>query len=166
MTLTTLLPTLRASIPDPIAADHWPAGTHATLTDIVVDGVSLHDLALLCTTPCVHLAEASRGPISVVVTTVLEAFTAADGTPTLVLDADLAGAGTAWRELRLLGRASRARCVPTAVCVRDAHLRAAGEAWLPGDVAVGDQLGVPCRGALTRHDVEPAARGARAGRRG
>ena len=41
MTLTRILPTLRRSIPDPIAGDHWPAATVATITDVTVDGVSL-----------------------------------------------------------------------------------------------------------------------------
>ncbi|WP_291045938.1 hypothetical protein [Herbiconiux sp.] len=41
MTLTSILPTLRATIPDPLVIDRWPEWTHPTTTDVVVSGVSL-----------------------------------------------------------------------------------------------------------------------------
>ena len=141
MTLTAILPTLRASIPDPLAAGAWPADTRATTTDVVVDGVSLHGLALLCSTPCVHTAD---GPEPfVVVTTVLDTTTTYDGRRVLVLDAGLARPGAVtWTELRLLGRASVARLVPTVVCDPDKVPLA--EVPMPADIGAPDLLGVPC----------------------
>ena len=41
MTLTSILPTLRATIPDPLVIDRWPEWTHPTTTDVIVSGVSL-----------------------------------------------------------------------------------------------------------------------------
>ncbi|MFE7505715.1 hypothetical protein [Promicromonospora sp. NPDC057488] len=144
MTLTALLPTLRASIPDPLAAAAWPAGTRATTTDVVVGGVSLHGLALLCGTPCLHTADRPE-PSVVLVTTVLDTTTTHDGLRVLVLDAGFASPGGAtWPELRLLGRASVARLVPTLVCDPDKVPLA--EVALPADVGAPDLLGVPCAG--------------------
>ncbi|MFI8525653.1 hypothetical protein ACIGB8_14465 [Promicromonospora sukumoe] len=148
MTLTSILPTLRASIPDPLAAGSWPARTRASVTDVVVDGVSLHGLALLCGTPCVHTADGAE-PFVVLVTTVTGTTTTHDGRRLLVLDAGLAGPGPAtWAELRLLGRASVARLVPTVVCDPDKVPLA--EVPMPADVATGDLLGVPCPGGASR----------------
>ncbi len=147
MTLTAILPTLRASIPDPLAVGSWPARTRASVTDVVVDGVSLHGLALLCSTPCVHTpcVHTAAGPEPfVVVTTVTDTTTTHDGRRVLVLDADLATAGATWPELRLLGRASVARLVPTLVCDPDKVPLAAVP--LPADVGSSDLLGVPCTG--------------------
>ena len=154
MTLTAILPTLRASIPDPLAAGAWPADTRATVTDVVVDGVSLHGLALLCSTPCVHTAD---GPEPfVVVTSVVDTTTTHDGRRVLVLDADLATAGTTWPELRLLGRASVARLVPTLVCDPDKVPLA--EVPMPADIGAPDLLGVPCAGDPRRGRARPRVR--------
>ena len=124
MTLTRILPTLRRSIPDPIAIDHWPAATTVTTTDVIVGGVSLVRLAELCDSPAVHLGRAvvpgsggvaaQGGHTGVVVVRVLEA--SVDGiVRTLTIDADLAPLDPAWREARLIGRTSVARVVPTAL---------------------------------------------------
>ena len=59
MTLTRILPSLRRSIPDPISSDHWPAATVATISDVIVDGVSLLRVVELCGTPAVHLGAAA-----------------------------------------------------------------------------------------------------------
>ncbi|MGW2093322.1 hypothetical protein [Promicromonospora sukumoe] len=147
MTLTSILPTLRASIPDPLAAGSWPARTRATVTDVVVDGVSLHGLAMLCSTPCVHTADGAE-PFVVLVSTVTGTTTTHDGRRLLVLDAGLFSEGTTWAELRLLGRASVARLVPTVVCDPDKVPLA--EVPMPADVATGDLLGVPCPGGVGR----------------
>ncbi|MFD7022166.1 hypothetical protein [Promicromonospora sukumoe] len=145
MTLTAILPTLRASIPDPLAAASWPARTRASVTDVVVDGVSLHGLALLCGTPCVHTADGAE-PSVVLVSAVTGTTTTHDGRRVLVLDAGraegLVPEGATWAELRLLGRASVARLVPTVVCDPDKVPLA--EVPMPADVATGDLLGVPC----------------------
>lgn len=123
MTLTSILPTLRASIPDPLDAQRWPAGTHE--------------------------------PLSIVVTAVVSATVARDGTLVLVIDADLTEAEAALPALRVLGRASRARCVMTTICVPGRTPTAWGEAMLPSDITAHDLLGVPCARTLTRHDVTP-----------
>ncbi|RII90022.1 hypothetical protein DZF98_12785, partial [Clavibacter californiensis] len=58
MTLTAILPSLRRSIPDPLAAVRWPAGTTATTTDLRVGAVSLVALAVERGTPCTVTAAA------------------------------------------------------------------------------------------------------------
>ncbi|MCS5723030.1 DUF6157 family protein [Herbiconiux sp. CPCC 203407] len=95
MTLTSILPTLRATIPDPLLIDRWPEWTHPTTTDVVVSGVSLLRLVEICDTPCVHVAAAvipgTHGrpsgleQASVIVTRV----TAISSVGTVELDADL-----------------------------------------------------------------------------
>lgn len=156
MTLTAILPTLRASIPDPLAAGAWPADTRATTTDLVVDGMSLHCLALLCGTPCAHTADA--GEPAVVVTAVVDTTTTHDGRRLLVLDDGLARQGGAkWSELRLLGRASVARLVPTVVCDPDKVPLA--EVPMPADIGASDLLGVPCAADPRRGAADGAAAG-------
>lgn len=59
MTLTTLMPSIRRSIPDPLDSLRWPDHTTATTTDVVVSGVSRCGLVELCGTPCVHTASAA-----------------------------------------------------------------------------------------------------------
>ncbi|MGW9632388.1 hypothetical protein ACWGST_16975 [Agromyces sp. NPDC055520] len=125
MTLTRILPTLRRSIPDPLAADRWPAATVASTTDVTVDGVSLLRLVELCGTPAVHLGPAAepgtggRLPSAtmhtgVVVVRVIEASTHLERHGrALLIDADLAELAPIWAETRLIGRASAARAVPT-----------------------------------------------------
>jgi len=51
MTLTALLPTLRASIPAPFDPGAWPAGTVPTIDDVTVRAVSVGRYADLCGTP-------------------------------------------------------------------------------------------------------------------
>ena len=48
MTLTSLLPTLRDSIPAPFEETAWPAGAHASPRDVVISGVSMLRLAEIC----------------------------------------------------------------------------------------------------------------------
>ncbi len=89
MTLTHIIPSLRASVPDPICRDLWPEFTTTSLADVTVAGVSLTRLAEWCGTPCVHTAAAvvpgtggmpsSDDLASVLVTRVRELSAAADG---------------------------------------------------------------------------------------
>ncbi|MFT2708027.1 hypothetical protein [Clavibacter zhangzhiyongii] len=146
MTLTAILPSLRRSIPDPLAAALWPAGTVATTTDLRVGDVSLVALAVERGTPCtVTGAAVERGSggrasrtasASVIVLRILAVAPAtADAPRALLLDADIAGLACTWSEVRLIGRASTAAARPAVVggtLVR-----------LPADVAAGDLIAVP-----------------------
>ncbi|MFD4958002.1 hypothetical protein [Microbacterium sp. NPDC058389] len=53
MTLTSLLPTLRHSIPSPFVRDLWPAGAVPEVDDVTVTGISVLRYTTLCGTPCV-----------------------------------------------------------------------------------------------------------------
>ncbi len=146
MTLTAILPSLRRSIPDPLAAALWPAGTVATTTDLRVGDVSLVALAAERGTPCTTTAAAvERGSsarasrtasASAVVLRILAVAPATAGSPrALLVDADVAGLACAWAEARLIGRASTAAARPAEV---------GGQAVrLPADLAAGDLIAVP-----------------------
>ncbi|SDF06851.1 hypothetical protein SAMN04487781_0126 [Cellulosimicrobium cellulans] len=160
MTLTTLLPTLRRTLPDPLAHHRWPARTTATTDDVVVDAVSLRGLALLCGTPCVHTApawsaraHAAVDPdlVTVVVTRVTAVAAQRDGTLTVELDAELASASPVLAEVRLVGRASTA---PVAGArLGSSHPTGADRLGLPADVRPGDLLAVPCDAPTTLRAV-------------
>ncbi|GMA28508.1 hypothetical protein [Arenivirga flava] len=153
MTLTTILPTLRRSIPDPLDSNRWPERTRATTTDVVVCGVSLLGLVELCGTPCVHSAAGAApgtggrpSPLfdaSAVVLRITEVLHSAEGATLVLLDGRLDHPGTAWGELRLIGRASTAHDAPATV-LGGAERSASVE--LPADVRPGDLLAVPVRG--------------------
>ncbi|MFF3064953.1 hypothetical protein ACFVQ3_10375 [Oerskovia sp. NPDC057915] len=158
MTLTTILPTLRASIPDPLATDSWPAATRATVTDVLVAGVSLAHLAALCGTPCVHVAQAC-GPRSaggrmgtVVVAAVTDVRDVGAAGLEVGLDADIDPLPARWAQARLVGRASSARPVRAVVTGG----RGPGALTVPLDLRVGDLLAVPCRGQVALRDVRRA----------
>jgi hypothetical protein len=152
VTLTSLLPSLRSSIPDPFVIDRWPEWTHPTTTDVIVSGVSLVRLVELCDTPCVHIAAAvvpgTHGrpsdleQSSVIVARVVEAPRAG----ALVLDADISQIQAHTAEARLIGRASTRHSVPFT-------LSDGTTLTLPADAAVGDLVAIPCRGAVCRRQV-------------
>jgi hypothetical protein len=164
MTLTAILPSLRASLPDPLDATAWPAHTEPTTDDVRVRAVSMARLADVAGTPCVHTAEEAppryrprdwtpRG-MSVAVAAVTGVSRTASG---LALDLDAALPDCAvLDEARLIGRRTTA---PRATAVVDAA-GAAAVLVVPADVAVGDLVCFPCRRALTHREViasEPAA---------
>ncbi|WP_144761154.1 hypothetical protein [Curtobacterium sp. 9128] len=166
MTLTTLMPTLRASLPDPIDATAWPARTTTTLDDVAVAAVSMTRLADLAGTPCVHTAEQPapdwRPPgwtpasVSVAVASVLGVRRPRPGTVLIELDAALPTCAVL-DQIRLIGRTSVARLVSTNVV---APAVAGVEkpfallpAPLPADVREGDLVCFPCRTALRHRDV-------------
>ncbi|MFF0910784.1 hypothetical protein ACFWZW_08875 [Microbacterium enclense] len=157
MTLTALLPTLRASIPAPFDATAWPAGSVPTLDDVTVRAMSVGRYADLCGTPCVctgpAVIPASGGVTSGVLSTTVVVTTVMDATPdALRIDASLADLGVLWREARLLGRVSHAYDEPFAVL--DAHgAEVCGRVVLPGDVRPGDRIAVPCPGCHTVGEV-------------
>jgi hypothetical protein len=168
MTLTALLPTLRRSIPDPIALDQWPELTHATTSDVLVAGVSLLRVVDVCGTPCTHSAAAvapgSNGWPSPTLraTAAVMRIVAITRTPTGVLrlevDARVDRVDAVLAETRLIGRASTAKAAA-------AMLVDGARAWplvhgLPGDVAVGDLLAFPCRGSVAATQLVHGAGGA------
>ncbi|MGG7465216.1 hypothetical protein [Plantibacter sp. YIM 135347] len=130
MTLTSIIPSLRRSIPDPIAPDLWPEHTTATTTDIVVSGVAMARLVEWCGTPCVHTAAAViRGTggrpspteqATVIVVTVTGTAVTASGMHVATIDAELDEVNPVWSEMRLIGRVSTAHAHIAAVVGADA----------------------------------------------
>ncbi|MFD5864834.1 hypothetical protein ACFWGP_07780 [Agromyces sp. NPDC127015] len=150
MTLTRLLPTLRRSIPDPIAPEHWPAGTRVTTTDVIVGGFSMLRLAERDGTPFAHLdpAPARTGGVGRtrhlgVVLAAVRAISTVGGRREAELDAGFGPHRPDWAEARLLGRASTARVAPVSVRFAAGGRLALAPLELPGDLAVGDLIAVP-----------------------
>lgn len=168
MTLTSLLPTMRHSIPSPFTRDAWPARTVPTLDDVVMAGVSILRFVDLCGTPCATTGSAilplsggiaSTTESTTVVTTAVVAVDHAGTTPVLLFDAVLTGVAPCWAEARLIGRISSRH--DRRYGVRDA----AGDDLcgvaivLPEDLAAGDLVTVPVPGAHTVGELR--ARGGR-----
>lgn len=174
MTLTRLLPTLRRSIPDPIAPGRWPAGTRATTTDLIVGGFSMSRLAERDGTPLVHLVPAPAGThggpvrhLGVALATVRERSWG-DGVLELAIDAECGPHRPDWSEARLIGRISVARLTTASVRFAAGGCHALARLELPGDVAVGDLVAVPIEAdrvtirvaaATSAHRAEPALLG-------
>ncbi len=160
MTLTSILPTLRASLPDPLDPTLWPAVTVATVDDVTVRAVSMQRLAAVVGTPCVHTAEEAPPryrprdwrPRTVCVT--VAAVTRVRrpwGVLLVELDAVLPDCAVL-TEARVIGRSSVAPA--SAVTLTTNPAGTAGlDAVLPADVAVGDLVCFPCRRAVTHRDV-------------
>jgi len=146
MTLTHLMPSLRRSIPDPLDLRRWPAHTHATVDDVVVEGVSLGRLAGWCGTPCVHTRDSS----AVVVVRIESVELRADGALDVWVDAELHHCAAVLAEARLIGRSSTVG--DRRVALRPAT-DPAPDASLPGDVRAGDLLVVPCADVVRLRDV-------------
>lgn len=140
MTLTAILPTLRASIPDPLDKALWPANTRVTLTDVVIDDVSMCHLNELSGTPAVYRSRTWHGVV--VVMRVLDAATTGHRRRSLSVDPMIEGAAPVWSELRLIGRVSTARVEATTVC--ESSGRRSGPVMLPADISTGDIVVVPC----------------------
>jgi hypothetical protein len=162
MTLTSVLPTLRRSIPSPFARDVWPAGAVPTLDDVVLEGVSVLRYVDLCGTPCVITGSAviplsggmaSSSEMTTILTASVVEVDRSGAEHTLVLDAVLDIAEPSWHEARLIGRVSAAH--DRRFDVRDAAGVAVADATIivPADLAPGDTISVPCRGGLSVGDV-------------
>ena len=139
MTLTTVLPSLRRSIPDPLDRRTWPEGTRATTTDVVVAGLSLLHLVELNGTPCsVSGWSTEPSPRRVRITVYVFRVTAVDD-GCLAVTAPAAIGELLWCEARLIGRASTVHDRPASVRF------GSGTALLdlPGDVGAGDLVAVP-----------------------
>jgi hypothetical protein len=165
MTLTSILPSLRRSIPDPFRPSAWPEYTQTTTSDVIIAGVSLRRLVELCDTPCVHTADALvpgshsrpvlRRDASVVVATVSGVFDSDDRERVVLIDADMASVPAIWEETRLLGRISTTPSQPAVILAgaSSGTPRGRGPAWLPVDLAPGDLLAIPCTGVVVLHDI-------------
>lgn len=169
MTLTSVLPSLRRTIPDPLRPAKWPEYTHPTTDDVIIAGVSLRRLVELCETPCVHTADALvpgshskpalRADASVVMVTVEGVHAGEAGERVVLVDAELTSIAALWEETRLLGRVSTAPAHEVVVLggADGGTPRARGHARLPADLREGDLLAIPCRGAVCLHDVRVRA---------
>lgn len=163
MTLTHLIPSLRRSIPDPVAHDRWPEFTTVSTTDVTVAGVSLLSLVGWCQTPCIHTAAAvipgtggrpsETDLASVVVTRVERLGRAADGRPEAWIDAFLDACQPILSEIRLIGRVSTDHEVVVALRPTSREPVVARTVELPADLRVGDLLAVPCVGVTAIQEV-------------
>lgn len=166
MTLTAILPTLRASLPEPMDPFLWPAHTTTTTDDVVVAAVSMLRLAALTGTPCVHTADQAapryrpRGwaprEVSVAVAAVVRVRHPRPGVVLLDLDATLPACAVL-DQVRLIGRVSTAPATRTHVVI-PSDGTADGPfhrlpAPLPADVREGDLLCFPCVAAIRHRDV-------------
>jgi hypothetical protein len=162
MTLTSIMPTFRRTLPDPIRSTAWPEHTHATTTDVVVAGVSMLRLAELCQTPCVHtdetFAPGTRGrrafarDAAVVVARVTGLVHEGGSERIVIIDARLDEAPAIWDEARLIGRVSTVS--DTAAVVLPDDSSADGFAvHLPADLREGDLLAIPCAGMVLLRDI-------------
>lgn len=177
MTLTSILPTLRRSIPGPFSRDAWPARTVPTCDDVVVGGISVTRYVGLCGLPAVMTAPAviplSGGmPSATASTTVLSlavsgllpaggpgAAARVGEIPAIVLDAELGDAlRPVWGEARLLARVSGAADHRFAICGSDGSRLPGVAVVLPADVRPGDVIAVPCPGAVGVGDIRPRRR--------
>jgi len=140
VTLTSILPTLRASIPDPLNNSLWPDHTTTTVTDVLVDGLSMTHLIELSGTPAVY---PSRTPgRGVVLMRVTEARDVGPRRRIIAVDFDAERVQLIWSEARLIGRISTARVASTEIGPkgRDAAITAPR----PVDIVPGDVLAAPC----------------------
>ncbi len=149
MTLTRLLPTLRASIPDPLDLRVWPLGTTATTVDVAVGGVSLLHVAQVCGTPTSSSGRASDSldsTWSVMVVRVAAVVEHSDGEPVVLVDGDPDASGAIWREARLIGRISTVRDRVSVVRPAPPYGTSRSRSFveLPRDVREGDLIAVPC----------------------
>jgi hypothetical protein len=166
VTLTAILPTLRASLPDPVDPTLWPAHTETTTGDVLVAAVSMVRLAGLTGTPCVHTAEQAPpryrprtwtpGEVSVAVASVLRVRRPRTGVVLLELDAVLPRFAVL-DQVRLIGRVSTAAPTQTYVLTpcdgaEDGPFHRL-PAPLPADVREGDLLCFPCVAAIRHRDV-------------
>lgn len=173
MTLTAILPTLRASLPEPTDPFLWPAHTETTTDDVLVAAVSMVRLAGLAGTPCVHTADQAppryrpRGwtprEVSVVVASVLHVRRPRPDVVLLELDAVLPRSAVL-DQVRLIGRVSTApatRAYVVSACdgSTDGPFHRL-PAPVPSDVRVGDLLCFPCVAAIRHRDVVEPVRAA------
>jgi hypothetical protein len=148
-----------------LTADIWPAFTTHTDDDVVIAALSIDRLVEWCGTPCVHTADAavpgtsgrpSESELSsVVAARVVSVEWRSDVRLHVVIDAELSGCLPVVEEARLIGRVSSASAA--SVVLESETLQHDGYATLlPGDIAAGDLVVVPCLGVTLLHAVKVA----------
>ncbi|WIE65103.1 hypothetical protein DEI99_000825 [Curtobacterium sp. MCLR17_036] len=166
MTLTAILPTLRASVPDPVDPFLWPAHTVPTTDDVLVAAISMVRLADLAGTPCVHTAEQAPPryrprdwaprDVSVAVASVARVRRPRPGVVLLELDAVLPRCAVL-EQVRLIGRTSTAPLSTMYVVTRcDGETDGPFHRLptpLPADVRAGDLVCFPCLATVRHRDV-------------
>ena len=165
MTLTHILPTLRASIPHPMSRDRWPEFTTTSPSDVTVAGVSMTRLADWCGTPCVHTAAAvipgtngAPSPTemtSVIVTRVREISRAHDGSLDIWIDARLADCDAHTAQIRLIGRVSTASDQTARIHTAGLHVPSVVVSEIVSDLQVGDLFALPCSGTVRLCEIDP-----------
>ena len=167
MTLTEILPTMRLSIPSPLAVDSWPVHTQATVSDVAIAGVSLIRLAEVSGTPAVLTGDLPRPgrprerslgggtDVTVLLFRITLRVDTQEDKRIALTDCTFDGITAVWDEARLIGRASCRRSTRIELIPGDV-----GDAsWphpvamLPNDLREGDLVAVPCVGAVALHDV-------------
>lgn len=161
MTLTDILPTLRQSIPAPLDRWRWPVHTTPTTTDVVVGGISLMRLFEVGGSPAVLTGDLPVAGAGTDVTVLLFRITlrvdSQEGKRIALTDCSFEGVDAAWKECRLIGRASTARATTIELIPGEEG----DAAWphpvatLPADLREGDAVVVPCAGAVTLRNVRP-----------
>lgn len=168
MTLTSILPTLRRTLPDPLRVTAWPEHTQATTTDVVIAGISMLRLVELCDTPCVHTADALipgahqrpalQPDAAVIIARVTAVLKNPDAERVILIDACLDTVPAVWEEARLIGRVSTATDAHAIILAGESHLAPCDGrnlVELPTDLREGDLLVIPCTGMVSLHDVRP-----------
>lgn len=169
MTLTEILPTMRLSIPDPLDLGFWPMHTHATVSDVIIAGVSLTRVFELNGTPALLTGDLPRPgmpharafgggtDVTVLVFRVTLRVDTQEDKRIALTDCTFDGISAQWSECRLIGRTSTSRNARIELIPGEVG----GASWphpvafLPGDLKEDDLLAVPCAGAVALHDVRP-----------
>ena len=146
-----------------ITTDMWPAFTTHTDHDVIIAALSIERLVEWCGTPCVHTADAaipgsggrpSESELSsVMAARVVAVEWRSDLRLHVAIDADLSGCRPILEEARLVGRESTSG--PASIVLESVRGVADGYATsLPGDIAVGDLVVIPCLGVTLLHDIK------------
>ena len=146
-----------------ITTDMWPAFTTHTDHDVIIAALSIERLVEWCGTPCVHTADAaipgsggrpSESELSsVMAARVIAVEWRSDLRLHVAIDADLSGCRPILEEARLVGRESTS--APASIVLESVRGAADGYATsLPGDIAVGDLVVIPCLGVTLLHDIK------------
>lgn len=163
MTLTHIIPSLRATLADPLNRDNWPEHTTTGPTDIFVAGLSLTTLVQWCGTPCVHTAAAvipgtngrpSETELASVIIVRVTSVTRHLGAVNVWVDAELDGCSAICSEARLIGRPSTAHAGEATLFPASAHSAVHRALELPVDLAEGDLLAIPCRSVTVLRDIQ------------
>ena len=163
MTLTHIMPSLRRTLADPLNQDSWPEYTTSSPTDITIAGLSLVTLVQWCGTPCVHTAAAvirgtrgrpSETDLASVVVTRVASVSLHDGQLSVWVDAELDRCAAICSEARLIGRASTAHATTAILYPASPSGTIHRALELPGDLAEGDLLAIPCTGVTLLRDVQ------------